>query len=151
NDVGSTIRSISRLNHAAYLRPVYASQPGSRLHRATLGSGWWLAFCRSGTSTRRVPLEAFRQIFLHMTFCSSRLGLAHLPRKLFALALLRKHSPLALPRNLPPRASEKNSRRASAETLPALLRSIDPRVRSPVASILHQLSPWIAASQTPKR
>ncbi len=33
--------SPSRLNHAAYRLPVYASQPGSLPHHATLGSGWW--------------------------------------------------------------------------------------------------------------
>src|SRR5690606_34200567 len=41
------------------------------------------SLCWSGTLTRRVPLEAFRQIILHMTSYSSRLGLAHLPRKRF--------------------------------------------------------------------
>ena len=34
---------LSRLHHAAYTPPVYASQSGSLLNHATLGSGWWPA------------------------------------------------------------------------------------------------------------
>ena len=42
NYVGSA-SGLSRLNHTAYRLPVYASQPGSPPHHATLGSGWWPA------------------------------------------------------------------------------------------------------------
>ena len=59
NDVGSAPISLSRLNHAAYRYPVYASQAGSPPHHATLGSGWWPTFAGSGLSPagshRRFP------------------------------------------------------------------------------------------------
>ena len=50
NDVGSASISLSRLDHAAYRLPVYASQPGSPPNHATLGSGWWPTFTGSGLS-----------------------------------------------------------------------------------------------------
>ena len=43
NYVGSAL-VLSRLYHAAYKHPVYASQPGSLPDHATLGSGWWPTF-----------------------------------------------------------------------------------------------------------
>lgn len=59
NNVGSASISLSRLYHAAYRHPVYASQPGSPPDHATLGSGWWPAFAGSGLSPagshRRFP------------------------------------------------------------------------------------------------
>jgi len=59
NDVGSAPISLSRLYHAAYRSPVYASQAGSPPHHATLGSGWWPTFAGSGLSPagsqRRFP------------------------------------------------------------------------------------------------
>ena len=68
NHVGSTIRFISRLNHAAYLLPVYASQPSSRLHHATLGSGWWLPFAGSGLPPDGLLQEYSVTSSLYMTF-----------------------------------------------------------------------------------
>jgi len=59
NNVGSALLSLSRLDHAAYTLPVYASQPGSPPDHATLGSGWWPTFTGSGLapagSHRRFP------------------------------------------------------------------------------------------------
>ena len=58
NYVGSAL-VLSRLYHAAYRIPVYASQSGSLPDHATLGSGWWPAFAGSGLSPagshRRFP------------------------------------------------------------------------------------------------
>ena len=59
NDVGSASISLSRLYHAAYRHPVYASLPGSPPDHATLGSGGWPASAGSGLapagSHRRFP------------------------------------------------------------------------------------------------
>ena len=43
NSVGSATMELSGLDHAAYRPTVYASQSGSLLDHATLGSGWWPA------------------------------------------------------------------------------------------------------------
>lgn len=48
NDVGSAVSFLSRLYHAACKPPVYASQPRSLSHHATLGSGRWLTFAGAG-------------------------------------------------------------------------------------------------------
>ena len=48
DSVGSAIRFLSGLHHAAYTFPVYASQPGSHPDHATLGYGWWLACAVAG-------------------------------------------------------------------------------------------------------
>ena len=52
-------QSLSRLNHAAYRLPVYASQPGSPPHHATLGTGGWPTLAGTGLSPagsqRRFP------------------------------------------------------------------------------------------------
>jgi hypothetical protein len=44
DDEGSNGYSLTRLNHTAFVLPVYASQPGSPPNHATLGSGYWLGF-----------------------------------------------------------------------------------------------------------
>jgi hypothetical protein len=51
NHVGSALSFLSRLYHAAYQPPVYASQPRSPSHHATLGPGWRLTLCRGRTCT----------------------------------------------------------------------------------------------------
>jgi hypothetical protein len=48
NDVGSAFTFLSRLNHAACKPPVYASQPRSPSHHATLGPGRRLPFAGAG-------------------------------------------------------------------------------------------------------
>ena len=48
DSVGSAIRFLAGLHHAAYTFPVYASQPGSHPDHATLGYGWWLACAVAG-------------------------------------------------------------------------------------------------------
>ena len=50
NHVGSANTFISRLHHAACKPPVYASQPRSPSHHATLGPSRWLAFAGAGLS-----------------------------------------------------------------------------------------------------
>src|SRR6056297_2207891 len=58
HNVGSaSIVLLSRLNHAAYVLPVYASQPGSLLDHATLGSGWWLALAGMGLAPIGISVE----------------------------------------------------------------------------------------------
>ena len=44
NSVGLRTRFLSGLHHTAWRHPVYASQPRSPLHHATLGSGWLPTF-----------------------------------------------------------------------------------------------------------
>ena len=44
NSVGLRTRFLSGLHHTAWQHPVYASQPRSPLHHATLGSGWLPTF-----------------------------------------------------------------------------------------------------------
>jgi hypothetical protein len=89
NDVGSTHSFISGLYHAACWPPVYASQPGSPPHHATLGSGGWLILTASGLAPAGFQQEvsilvlSFTQIS-----SSSRLGLAHFPRKRFATSIM---------------------------------------------------------------
>ena len=65
NYVGSA-SGLSRLNHTAYRLPVYASQPRSPPHHATLGSGCWPALAGSGPapagSLRRFPSWLFPYI-----------------------------------------------------------------------------------------
>lgn len=60
NDVGLGTNFLSGLNHMAWGLPVYASQPGSPLHHATLGSGWLPTFAGQVTSlpgpSKRFPL-----------------------------------------------------------------------------------------------
>ena len=72
---GSREVFVSRLHRAAPTLPVYASRPGSPPDRATLGSGWLLAFAVRDSS-RWDPLKV---LVSYMTSSFSRLGLAHQP------------------------------------------------------------------------
>ena len=53
---------LSRLYHAACTLSVYASQPGSPPHRATLDSGWWPAFTGQDSHTLG-RVEGFRYVY----------------------------------------------------------------------------------------
>jgi hypothetical protein len=72
---------LSRLYHAACSVPVYASQPGSLLDHATLGSGWWLTVARTGLAPAGFLKEVSVTHIGYMTSPPSRLFLAQFHRK----------------------------------------------------------------------
>mgnify|MGYP000143256834 CR=1 FL=1 len=76
NDVGSASISLSRLHHAAYRHPVYASQPGSPPDHATLGSGGWPTFAGSGLAPAGSHRRFLSWLSVYMTSPFTRLCLA---------------------------------------------------------------------------
>ena len=62
DSVGSAIRFLSGLHHAAYTFPVYASQPGSHPDHATLGYRLVASLYRGRTFTCWVPSGGFRHV-----------------------------------------------------------------------------------------
>jgi hypothetical protein len=76
NDVGSALLSLSRLDHAAYTLPVYASQPGPPPEHATLGSGWWPTFTGSGLAPAGSHERFPSWLSVYMTFPLTKLCLA---------------------------------------------------------------------------
>jgi hypothetical protein len=76
HSVGSAISGLSRLHHAAYALPVYASQPGAPPVHATLGTGGGLTLAGTGLPPVWIPIRDFRSRLLTPTSLSSRLRLA---------------------------------------------------------------------------
>jgi hypothetical protein len=76
-DVGQGELDLSRLNHAAHMLAVYASQRWLPEHHARLASSWWPAFA-GRDFTRRVPSKGFQ----------SRHGLPPFPSLLGARTIL---------------------------------------------------------------
>ena len=74
--VGSAHTALSRLNHAAYRLPVYASQAESIPHNATLGTGWWPTFAGSGLAPAGSQREFPSWLSVNMTSPLTRLCLA---------------------------------------------------------------------------